>query len=234
MHQKISDNSDDKLYDKRICDVCEVEESGSNKCYKCICFSIPELDNEMVDNFIVCGKHTNGTINEVFKYCWDQQIELSAIRAVKDISFDSVFIKVWKPTVSQCQSILHNLEYKTVTLEEVEKLYQINNFSPHLSTLCNAMCHCYPKSEESFTPPDEWVSQTVSHIALYHEIANNQKCTDAAEIILKVQTKLKLEGDFKIIEDLAKHVRHIRIYKHGNVAITVAVSLLINSVIVNK
>lgn len=212
MHQKISDNSDDKLYDKRICDVCEVEDSGINKCYKCICFSIPDLDNEMIDNFIVCGKHTNGTINEIFKYCWDQQIELSVIRSVQDISFDSVFIKVWKPTISQCQLLLCSLQCKTVTLEEVEILYQIDNFSSHLSALCNAMHHCYPKSKESLTPPDQWVSQTVSHITLYLEIANNQKCTDAAKLILKVQTKLELKGDFKIIEDLSKHVRYIHTY----------------------
>ena len=233
MDQKISDNSDDKLYDKRICDVCEVEDSGSNKCYKCVCFSIPELDNEMVVNFIVCGKHADGTANEVFKYCWDQQIELSAIKAVKDISFDSVFIKVWKPTILQCQLLLHNLKCKTVTLEEVEKLYQIGNLSSHLCALCNAMHQCYPESKESLIPPDEWVSQTVSHIALYLEIANNQKCTDAAKLILKVQTKLKLKGDFKIVEDLAKHVRYIYfidlhlIQLYVKLSITVTVSLLI-------
>ena len=221
MHQRISDNSDDKLYDKRICDVCEVEDSGGNKCYKCVCFSIPELDNGMIDNCIVCGKHANGTTNEVFKYCWDQQIELSAIRTVKDISFDSVFIKVWKPTISQCQLLLCSLKCKTVTLEEVEKLYQIDNFSSHLSALCNAMHHCYPESKESLTSPDEWVSQTVSHIALYLKIANNQKCTDAAKLILKVQAKLKLKGDFKIIKDLAKHVRYSYVCMHFNFGILV-------------
>ena len=209
MHQKISDNDDDKLYNKRICDICKVEDSG---CYKCVCFFIPELDNEMIDNFIVCGKHANGTTNEVFKYCWDQQIELSAIKTVKDISFVSVFIKVWKPTISQCQLLLHNLKCKAVTLQEAEKLYQIDNLSSHLCALCNAMHHCYPEPKESLIPPDEWVSQTVSHIALYLEIANNQKCTDAAELILKVQTKLKLEGDFRIVEDLAKHVRYSYTY----------------------
>ena len=211
--QKISDNSDNKLYNRRICDVCEVD----NGSYKCVCFCIPDLENEMVNNFIVYGKHTNGTTNEVFKYCWDQQIKLSGISTVKDVSFDSVFIKVWKPTISQCQSLLCNLKDKTATLEEVEKLYQIDNFSSHLSELCNAIHRCYPKSKDSPTPPHEWVPLTVAHIALYLEIANNQKCTDAAELILKVQTKLKLEGDFKIIEDLAKHVRYI----HPNMEISI-------------
>ena len=212
MCQKISDNSDDKLYNKHICDVCEVD----NGSYKCVCFSIPELENEMVDNFIVCGKHTNGTTNEVFKYCWNQQIKLSDISTVKDVSFNSVFIKVWKPTISHCQSLLCNLKGKTVTLDEVEKLYQIDNFSLHVSALCNAMHQCYPEFKECPIPPHEWVPLTVAHIALYLEIANNQKCIDAAELILKVQTKLKLEGDFKIIEDLAKHVRYIHPNKHGN------------------
>ena len=162
----------------------------------------------MVDNFIVCGKYNNNcAVNEVFQYCWDHQIELSAIGAAKDVSFDLIFSKVWKPTISQCQSLLCSLKSKTVTLEEVEKLYQLDKFSSQLSALCTAVHHCYPESVRSFPPPQEWVPHTEAHIALYFEIVNNPRCTDAANVILKLQKSLKLEGDFKIIEDLAKLVR---------------------------
>ena len=162
----------------------------------------------MVDNFIVCGKYNNnGAVNEVFQYCWDHQVELSAIRNIQDISFDVIFCKAWKPAISQCQSLLCSFKGKTVTLEEVEKLYPLDKFSLQLSALCTAMHHCYPESAQLFPPPQEWVPHTVAHIGLYFEIVNNPKCTDAANVILKVQASLKLGGDFKIIEDLAKHVR---------------------------
>ena len=201
--ERISDNSDDKLKSKLICDVRKTEDNGS---YKCL--STSKVDKEMVDNFIVCGKYDdNSAVNEVFQYCWDHQIELNAIRKIQNISFDVIFDKAWKPTISQCQSLLCSLKSKTVTLEEVEKLYQLDKFSLQLSALCNAMHYCYPKSTQLFPPPQEWVSHTAAHIALYFEIVNNPKCTVAANIILKVQTSLKLGGDFKIIEDLAKHVR---------------------------
>ena len=201
--ERISDNSDDKLCSKLICDVCETEDNGSYKC-----FSSYKVDKEMVDNFIVCGKYNNnGAVNEVFQYCWDHQIKLSAIGAVQDITFDVVFSKIWKPAIMLCQSLLCDLKNKTITLEKVEKLYQLDKFSLQISALCTAMHHCYPKSAQSFPPPQEWVPHTVAHIELYLEIVNNPKCIDAAIVILKAQASLKLEGDFKIIEDLAKHVR---------------------------
>ena len=200
---EINDNSDDKLYNKQICTVCEVKDNGS---YNYACFSTFNLKDEMVENIFVFGRY-NGGHNKVFKYCWNQQIKLSAITTVKDISFDSVYEQVWKPTISQCHWLLSQLKNKTMTLEGVEKLYQIDNFCSQLSALCNAMHQCYPKSKETLPSTHEWVPQTVAHIALYHEVANDPKGTDAANVILKVQTSLKLKGDFKIIEDLANHVR---------------------------
>ena len=173
-----------------------------------MCFASSEVDKEMIDNFIVCGKYNNnGAVNEVFQYCWDHQIELSDIMKIQDISYDVIFNKAWKPTILQCQSLLCSLKNKTVTLEEVEKLYPLDKFSLQLSALCTAMHHCYPESTQLFPPPQEWVPYTIAHIALYFEIVNNPKCIDAANVVLKLQKSLKLEGDFKIVEDLAKHVR---------------------------
>ena len=198
--QEVDDNSDNKLANKRICNVCEVEDDGS---YKYICFSTSKLENEMIHNIFLCGKYNDG-LNKVFEYCWNQQ--KSTIATIEDVSYDSVYKQVWKPTIEQCQTLLCRLKDKTITLEEAESLYQIENFSAQLSALCNALCHCYPKANESLLLPNNWVSHTIAHIALYHEIVDNPKCTQAAEVIIEVRTSLKLEGDFKIIESLAKHV----------------------------
>ena len=199
--QEIRDNSDDKLANKQISKVCKVEDDGS---YKCICFSTSELKDEMIHNFSTCGKYDTNC-NKVFEYCWDQQVQLSGIATVKDVSYDSVYKQVWKPTIVQCQTLLCKLKNKTVTLEEAESLYQIENFTLQLLALCIAIDKCYPISNDSLLP-NSWVSQTVAHIALYHEVANNPKCTQAAEVIIKIRTSLKLKGDFTIIEDLAKNV----------------------------
>ena len=157
----------------------------------------------MLHNLILCGKH-NGDFNKVFKYCWDQQ--LSAVTTDKDITYDSVYEKVWKPAITKCQSLLSRLKDKSVTLEEVEILYKIQNFALQLSVLCKAMHQCYPNLSESLPLPDKWVQQIEAHITLYHEIANNPNCAEAATVILDIRQSLELEGDFKIIEDLAKNV----------------------------
>ena len=204
IYHEINDNSDTKLANKQISQVCKVENDGT---LKCICFSTSELENEMIHNFTIYGK-CNGDFNKVFEYYWEQQIQQSAITKGQDVSYNSVFNTVWKPTIKQCQSLLFNLKDKTVTLEEVEILYQIDNLSLQLSGLCKAMHKCYPELNESLPLPDNWVSQTVAHFALYHEITDiHPKCSEAVKVILKVKKSLKLEGDFKIIEDLAKLVR---------------------------
>ena len=159
----------------------------------------------MIDNFSICGK-CNGDFNKVFEYCWDQQIKQSAITKDQNVSYNSVFNTVWKPTIERCQSLLSKLKDKTITLQEAEILYQVDKLCLHLSVLCKAMHQCYPELSKSFSLSDNWVSQTVAHIAFYHEFSINPKCIEAANVILKVKKSLKLEGDFKIIEDLAKHV----------------------------
>ena len=117
-----------------------------------------------------------------------------------------MYEKVWKSTIKQCQLLLIKLKDKTVTLEEVEILYQVDNLSLHLSVLCKAMHQCYPNLSESLPLPEKWILQTLAHIALYYEIASNPKCAEAANVILKVKKSLMLEGDFKLVEDLAKLV----------------------------
>ena len=220
--QEISDNSDDKLYNKQIYTVCE---DTGNDSYKCTCFSISKLEDEIIENLVVCGKH-NDDFHRVFEYCWNQQIISSGIKNVKEVSFDSVYKLVWKKTIAQCQLLLFELNDNSVPLKEIESLYhlfipkdkmvtlnenerqcQLRLLSLQLSSLCNAMHYCYPSSQQLFPAPDEWVPQTVDYIALYIEIVNDSKCTEAANLILKVKASLQLKGDFKIIESLTEHVR---------------------------
>ena len=214
--KEINDNSDDKLFDKNISTVCDDS-------YNCKCFPSATMENEIIQNFITCGK-CNGDLNKVFEYCWNQQIILSGIKD-KDVSFDSIYKLVWIKTIEQCQKLLQKLKNKSVTLKETETLYQlftpkdkavtatenakqcqIECFSSQLTALCEVMHQCYPSSKDLFPLPNEWVPDTVSNIARYNEVVNDAKCTEAATVILKVKTSLKLKGDFKIIENLANRV----------------------------
>ena len=178
----------------------------------------------MIQNFVICGK-CNGNANKIFEYCWNQQIVSSGIKDDKDVSFDSVYNLIWKKTIEQCQQVLFKLRNKTTTLRETETLYQlftpkdktvtpnenarhcqIEIFSSQLTALCEAMHQCYPSSKQLFPLSSEWIPHTVAYIAFYDEMVNDTKCTEAATVILKVKTSLKLKGDFKIIENLANRV----------------------------
>ena len=210
--KEISDNSDVKLFDKKISTVCDDS-------YKCICFPSAIMESEMIQNFITCGK-CNDDLNKLFEYCWNQQ----AIN-IKDVSFDSIYNLVWKKTIEQCQQVLLELNNRSVTLKETETLCQlfapkdqivtpnensglcqIECFSSQLTALCEAMHQCYPSSKKLFPLPTKWIPDTISYIALYNEVVNDTKCTEAATVILKVKASLKLKGDFQIVENLANCV----------------------------
>ena len=218
---EINDNSNDKLYGKQISSVCE--DSDDNK-YKCTCFSISQLEDEMIQSFIRFGRYNDG-FNKVFKYYWEQQIGSSKIKMVKDVSFDDVYQLVWKKTTAQCQLVLVELNNKSITLKEIESLHKLfipkvanialdenerqcqrEAFSSQLCALCNAIHPCYPCSSDVLPPPNTWIPQTVAYIELYNALVVDSKCTEAARVIMKVKKSLKLENDFKIIEDLANRV----------------------------
>ena len=220
---EIDDNSDNKLYDKQISSVCK---DLGNKNYECSCFpfSISNVQDEMIQNFIICGKYSDG-LNIVFEYCWKQQVNSSNIKMVEDVSFDSVYTLVWEKTIAQCQQLLSNLNDRTIALKEIESLYQLfmpedtnaamnenerlcqkDNLSSQLCALCAAMHCCYPNSRKLFPSPNEWIPQAVNDIVLYNEMVVDSRCTKATNVIMKVKKSLKLEKDFKIIEDLQDHV----------------------------
>ena len=216
--QQIDDNSDDKLCNKQICTVCE---DGDTDSYNCICFYTSGINEEMIDSFIKCG-NCNDDVNKIFEYYWDQQKS----NLIKDegVSFDSIYCMVWKKTIEQCQQLLINIKDKSSTLAEVETLSQLfinenktaasentkqcqkYNLSLQLIALCEGMHQCYPNSKKLFPSPHEWIPECVDYIALYLEIVDDSKSTEAANVILKVKESLKLKGDFGIIKNLANCV----------------------------
>ena len=217
------DSSDDKFYDKQVSSVCE---DLGNKNYECTYFpfSISNVQDEMIQNFIIFSK-CNGGINVVLEYYWKQQVKSSSLTTVEDVCFDSMYELVWKETIGQCQQLLSELNDRTIKLKEIESLCQLfmlkgtnakmdenerqcqkDNLSLQLCALYNAMRHCYPNSTKLFPLPNEWIPQTVNDIILYNEMVVDPSCTKAANLIMKVKKSLKLEKDFKIIKDIHNRV----------------------------
>jgi len=175
--------------------------------YKCICFNTGKLTEEMINNCIEIGKW-KANCNLLFERFWKQNADLLDKTTLNDENFFTlVHSKVWVPTVSCCKSLLIEFHDKSVTLEKVEEFTKIENFSEHLSVLCCALLRCYPDFK-SVRPSEEWIQSLMCHIEKYqNEIFNNVKCTNAANLILKMKKSLHLSGDFRIVENLSKNVR---------------------------
>ena len=179
--------------------------------YKCICFNTGKLTEEMIENCIEIGIWKDYH-NVLFEFFWKQKVDLLDKANLSDETFFTlVHSEVWVPTVSCCKSLLIEFHDKSVTLAKVEEFTKIEKFSEHLSVLCCALLQCY-LDFTSVRQSEEWIPSLMRHIELYHnEIFNNIKCTNAANLIIKMKNSLHLSGDFGIVENLSKNVSTCRI-----------------------
>ena len=175
--------------------------------YKCICFNTGELTEEMIENCIEIGKWKDNH-NVLFECFWKQKADLLDKANLSDeIFFTVVHSEVWVPTVACCKSLLIGFYDKSVTLAKVEEFTKIERFFEHLSALCCALLQCYPDFT-SVRPSEEWIPSLMRHIELYkNEICDNIKCTNAANLIIKMKNSLHLSGDFGIVENLVSTCR---------------------------
>jgi len=175
--------------------------------YKCICFDSDNLTEEMIENCIEIGTWKDNH-NLLFEHFWKHNVELLDKASLNDKNFFTlVHSKVWKRTISCCESLLIKFHDKSVTLENVEEFTMVESFSEHLSALCCALQQCYPDFK-SVRPSKEWIQSLMCHIEKYQsETFDHVKCADAANFVLKIKNSLHLSGDFGIVESLSNNVR---------------------------
>lgn len=154
---------------------------------------------EMLENFIVFGEECH---SELFDSQWKR---LSADIKDADITFNCIYERIWKPTISNCLSFLNKVYTKSLSLSDVKKL-SIQNLARDLQHLCCAMYKCY-QSELSFCEPFNWVKDVVKHIGVYQKIVTNTSShLSALKFCLRMKELLQLQEDFPDINDLLKCV----------------------------
>lgn len=157
----------------------------------------------MLDDYI-CLAQTH--VSTIFDYVWNDKI--------KDISVESTLAvadiqtKLWEPVISICAELLMTLQQCTITLLVVDKYFSQykRNKESLLKNLTNlfyglSMCKYHTGFEG-----EEGVQQIKKGVDLMQQYWSLYSYADAAQICLKLKEELQLEGDFQIVELLAKQV----------------------------
>ena len=113
---------------------------------------------------------------------------------------------MWEQSLSECVKLLSSLADYTLKLDEVDCHFiayqdKIPELSTELKNLVRGVKSC--KLETSKIPGHDVIDERVRFIQQYWELRNH---ASAADILLKLQKCLKLQGDFRPVEKISSQV----------------------------
>ena len=123
------------------------------------------------------------------------------------LSLDQVK-NVWEQTVIECVQVLSSMADYTLKLHEVDSrfiAYQdtVPELSTELKNFADGVISCKDLVENSKIPGHDVIDERVHFIQRYWELRNH---ASAADILLKLQNCLKLQGDFRPVEKISSQV----------------------------
>ena len=172
------------------------------------CSSVQHCVKDILPAFSLLAKSNN---NGIFRHTWKKQMS-AALRHVDaglcELTQEKMCDYVWEPTVTFCKKFIYELKHKTIPISRVEDVFgdcQLPDIKSSTESLVKTLAKCFPKDVPSDT---DWiipVCEKINHFRL------SLKCTECAEAILRLQSCLKLTGDFCLIKHLATQVSNLPI-----------------------
>ena len=144
--------------------------------------------------------------NDFFHRIWERTA-IRAARATAELTIPDIVTRIWKPAFEECCQLLDSLNNCSITLREVDDRflrYNISTLKLHLEQLHKGVEVCHGRQPPPRCPP--WIDAAVERMQQYWTLSRYAK---AAETVLKLRDKLKLTGDFTLMETIAKKVRII-------------------------
>lgn len=138
--------------------------------------------------------------SDLFQQIWKAKLD-DSVHAKLFLTFGDIATEIWDPVFSECRRLVNSVREKTIELKMVDKYFlPLNdNVFHHLKNLCIAMEICQGKKTDNFL----WIQSSVNLMEQYWALCKQAK---AAKIVLLLKDKLKLTGNFEIIEDVASRV----------------------------
>ena len=145
---------------------------------------------------------------DIFHTIWKIHMRKAGSGA-QELSIIHIKTKIWDPTFNECHRLLESLYNRSIKFTDVDKYFlQVKEKEMQLHRLHSGVMVCLGKQEQKSA--QNWIPITIK---LMEEYWSLKKLAHAARTVMTLKEKLRLSGDFSLIQTIAE--KKVRILKHG-------------------
>ena len=134
---------------------------------------------------------------DIFLRIWKEKVSTTHELLIKHIK-----TKIWDPTFDECKWLLESLCNRTIKFADVDKYFLgIEEKERQLYHLHCGVMACMGNDEHEAT--SSWIPKTMKALEDYWSL---RKLTQVARTVMTLKEKLKLSGDFSVIQSIANEV----------------------------
>ncbi len=140
--------------------------------------------------------------SKLFEKIWNDHLKKARRKSDSTLSIESIKTDIWDPSFNRCLTLLDSLRDRSIKLSEVDQYFrEVKDREHQISSLCSGVEMC--KDGRVNGDSHQWISTAVDLMDRFWSICELAK---AAEIVMDLKEKLKLSGDFSLIEGIASQV----------------------------
>ncbi len=178
--------------DKLIKDLCFINNDNDKVISTLLHLALP-LEDIPTKFDVMFSKYQN----KLFEKIWDDHV-----KSESELTIASIKTDIWDPSFHRCLTLLDSLRDKSIKLSEVDQYFrEVKDREHQISALCSGVEMCI--NRRVFGDDRQWISAAVHLMDRYWSLCELAK---AAEIVMDLKEKLKLSGDFSLIEGIAIQV----------------------------
>ncbi len=140
--------------------------------------------------------------NKLFEKIWNDHMKKARRKSESELTIASIKTDIWDPSFHRCRTLLDSLRDRSIKLSEVDQYFrEVKDREHQISALCSGVEMC----NDGRVTGDcrQWISTAVDMMDQYWSVCQQAK---AAKIVMDLKEKLKLSGDFSLIEGIASQV----------------------------
>ena len=140
--------------------------------------------------------------SKLFEKIWDDHLKKARRKSESELTIASIKTDIWDPSFHRCLTLLDSLRDRSIKLSEVDQYFkEVKDREHQISVLCSGVEMC--NNGRVIGDGHQWISTAVHLMDKYWSICELVK---AAEIVMDLKEKLKLSGDFSLVEGIASQV----------------------------
>jgi hypothetical protein len=156
--------------------------------------------DEILNKFHALFKdHSTEIVNAVWKSHMKKAIS-EALETSKRLVIADIKTKIWDPTFEESKRLWESLQNRSIKLREIDCFFKdVQNREMVLRRLHCGIKKCLGDNRQQ----EDWITEAVRLMKEYWSLVS---LSDAAKTVMILKEKLKLSGDFHLIQTIAEKV----------------------------